>query len=123
PTAACSALTLRAAVSTLAFFVTIPPAPRPALFPYTTLFRSYAGVLGGLTLNGTANLGAANASTNAQLYFQGGSQTLAGTGNVNLDRKSTRMNYSHVASRYAVIRTIDSGIAIQGGSGIVTGYY
>ena len=38
--------------------------------------EAYADVTGGLTLNGTVNLGSASGSTYGQLYFQGTAQTL-----------------------------------------------
>src|SRR5204862_2321958 len=57
-------------------------------------------ITNGLTLNGTATL--TNGSGWAALRFVG-TQTLAGTGTVILrDRKSTRLNSSHVEISYAV---------------------
>src|SRR5437660_6292301 len=55
--------------------------PRSTLFPYTTLFRSFAG-----TARGEGARGVDQPST-----------VLSG-----LDRKSTRLNSSHVAISYAV---------------------
>src|SRR5690242_21552909 len=58
--------------------------PRSTLFPYTTLFRSLAGI---------AAFAAAPAAA----------QTLAITGGrVVIDRKSTRLNSSHMSISYAV---------------------
>src|SRR5437870_11472106 len=60
------------------FFILLPPPPRSTLFPYTTLFRSCAH----------------------------GGKCSAGGGphqaNDCIDRKSTRLNSSHVAISYAV---------------------
>src|SRR5256885_10276608 len=66
--------------------------PRSTLFPYTTLFRSVAFTLKGGT-QGTPNVGAA--SCTAGIY----------TGTVTsptADRKSTRLNSSHLVISYAV---------------------
>src|SRR5439155_12039956 len=62
----------------------IPLAPRSALFPYTTLFRSLARFL---------------ARSFALWRFPA---FLPLSGRVAGDRKSTRLNSSHVASSYAV---------------------
>src|SRR5690606_40860311 len=79
------------------FFLMIPRPPRSTLFPYTTLFRSYAisgfryGFLGEAdspVLIGSIVLLAINAGLSALCYF--------------LDRKSTRLNSSHVKISYAV---------------------
>src|SRR5690625_5657192 len=56
--------------------------PTSTLFPYTTLFRSQAGVLG--ELDGVA------------------ADRAGSTGDRDRDRKSTRLNSSHVAISYAV---------------------
>src|SRR5437868_9500932 len=65
-----------------------PRPPRSTLFPYTTLFRS----------NETAKLQSirAHAEANGVLDLQ----TLSG--NAARDRKSTRLNSSHVSISYAV---------------------
>src|SRR5690625_5330488 len=69
----------------------LPPPPRSTLFPYTTLFRSNKGARrhprGGLAGDGTS------LTTRA-----GEPITTAPAG----DRKSTRLNSSHVAISYAV---------------------
>src|SRR5215813_15183859 len=67
------------------FFLMIRRPPRSTLFPYTTLFRSSPS---------KANTGSTNASTasrNGSLRRQLGE-----------DRKSTRLNSSHVRISYAV---------------------
>src|SRR5256885_3649335 len=81
--------------------------PRSTLFPYTTLFRSWR-IDAFTNGNGAAAAGIYNFS-NAQTglpYTQG--QSLSG-GNVGLpyasfllDRKSTRLNSSHLVISYAV---------------------
>src|SRR6266496_82013 len=69
------------------FFLVIRSPPRSTLFPYTTLFRS-AGVPGpGPDRHLAPELEAA--------------EGLIGTGEL-LDRKSTRLNSSHVEISYAV---------------------
>src|SRR3989442_2050354 len=65
--------------------------PRSTLFPYTTLFRSPVHGARGVRIPG--NLA-------ADLEWQGRSQSTAGAGA--LDRKSTRLNSSHVRISYAV---------------------
>src|SRR5205814_6695605 len=57
--------------------------PRPTLFPYTTLFRSAAPVLGTPSTANAASMHPAPASMLA-------------------DRKSTRLNSSHLGISYAV---------------------
>src|SRR5256885_8183713 len=72
----------------LFFFLMIRRPPRSTLFPYTTLFRSLAGGafgLGGLVL-ALAEFGGAD-------FAHGG---------VARDRKSTRLNSSHLVISYAV---------------------
>src|SRR5437870_11375283 len=66
------------------FFLLIPRPPRSTLFPYTTLFRSCASEVDGLR--------AARGVI--------GDGDCSGTGP--RDRKSTRLNSSHVAISYAV---------------------
>src|SRR5207253_8832033 len=92
------------------FFTTARPRPpRPTLFPYTTLFRSIT--TGARDLAGNAL--AANfvwsfitaATPGGQVPVTFGAATtfvvLAGS-TVTKDRKSTRLNSSHVAISYAV---------------------
>src|SRR5690349_23296404 len=66
------------------FFLMIRPPPRSTLFPYTTLFRS-------LLPGHTPNAGSAAPSTTAAACWPGAT-----------DRKSTRLNSSHVEISYAV---------------------
>src|SRR5690625_6865520 len=65
--------------------------PRSTLFPYTTLFRSGPHVSSDLATDRTPAGGATTADTSA-------APTPAGV----RDRKSTRLNSSHVAISYAV---------------------
>src|SRR5437899_7707181 len=80
----------------------MPPAPRPTLFPYTTLFRSYFVELlrhGGearaqrLTV---AHDGAA-VESRARVF-----RRRLDDGGQREDRKSTRLNSSHLGISYAV---------------------
>src|SRR5205814_2605453 len=72
------------------------PPPRSTLFPYTTLFRSY-----GRSPRGQRALAKLprNTPPNTTLI---GSCSLAGMGGVLRDRKSTRLNSSHLGISYAV---------------------
>src|SRR5690606_40198992 len=99
-------------------FLFIPPPPRPTLFPYTTLFRSYwvhaahqlAGT--GITLEKLAPGQPNHIDWLATQLAEGDS--VAVDGNVLSiaeqdrlldafeDRKSTRLNSSHVKISYAV---------------------
>src|SRR5437660_9331937 len=91
----------------------IPPPPTSTLFPYTTLFRSRADVTSNPTLPRTNE----NVQTQIALEHPGvttvsilPSATDAAIKTfdnphwiyVNRDRKSTRLNSSHVAISYAV---------------------
>src|SRR5690554_7135816 len=74
--------------------------PRSTLFPYTTLFRSAAR-------NGSHS--AAQAGRDGQVQptrprgpTSASASTTPTTGNRNVDRKSTRLNSSHVRISYAV---------------------
>src|SRR5690625_7630301 len=75
-------------IYTLVFFfcVMIPPPPRSTLFPYTTLFRSKFGL---------------HQWSNGQMVRPLRPPQSASMGSIP-DRKSTRLNSSHVAISYAV---------------------
>src|SRR5207253_10114388 len=75
------------------FFLLTRPPPRSTLFPYTTLFRSAPVPDGGGA--GYASVVTAEVGGVKQYI------TLLGHGVVG-DRKSTRLNSSHVAISYAV---------------------
>src|SRR5690625_6490007 len=78
-------------VRMLSFFLMIPPPPRSTLFPYTTLFRSRdRHRCEGRGLRLARRVRPAGAGS--------GLLHLRGRG----DRKSTRLNSSHVAISYAV---------------------
>src|SRR5690242_21504567 len=66
--------------------------PRSTLFPYTTLFRSILGIV--KDSSGAAVAGAAVSVTNVET-----NQARTGTTE---DRKSTRLNSSHMSISYAV---------------------
>src|SRR5437660_7748098 len=68
------------------FFLMIPPPPKTTLFPYTTLFRSPKKCSG------------KNARTGRTII----PVTAPVTYKLTTDRKSTRLNSSHVAISYAV---------------------
>src|SRR5258705_4635717 len=83
------------------FFLMIRRPPRSTLFPYTTLFRSGVADLQVQNLTTGTFVPAANIS----LAFVGGTArfTFVGlAGNVLSDRKSTRLNSSHLGISYAV---------------------
>src|SRR6266702_7566706 len=65
------------------FFLMIRRPPRPTLFPYTTLFRSRAG-------------------TDTIVFVGRPNVTDISDRRAQRDRKSTRLNSSHVAISYAV---------------------
>src|SRR5437870_7896473 len=72
----------------LLFFLLLPRPPRSTLFPYTTLFRS---------------LGVPRRSREGDaLDGAGGDARPASRRYLSRDRKSTRLNSSHVAISYAV---------------------
>src|SRR5690242_21600670 len=73
--------------------------PRSTLFPYTTLFRSRARA-GPLHAPQRAAAGARLAAVTAPILARE-APPLRG-GSVHLDRKSTRLNSSHMSISYAV---------------------
>ncbi len=87
----------------------------------------YAIVTGGLTLNGTIDLGSSNgsSSTAGTLDFEGGNQALTGNGTVvfGSDESSNALFAEGNGSSISVALTIGAGITIQGGSGNVNGVY
>src|SRR5207302_10881557 len=89
----------------LSFFLLLPPLPpRSTLFPYTTLFRSppdTAFILGVILIGPVATLPILrfNSSVASALLTVVMSAAFA-TGPI--DRKSTRLNSSHVKISYAV---------------------
>src|SRR5439155_22751596 len=90
-----------------AFFLTLLRLPRPTLFPYTTLFRSRAGE----HLRPPRLVRRADAHARRAGHLPGGRpaglvlpRAPAGRHLERPDRKSTRLNSSHVAISYAVFR-------------------
>src|SRR5207253_11250214 len=80
------------------FFSLLPPPPTSTLFPYTTLFRSRVRRLfSSLPTIGPTSLIIAPIST-----FRHPLGRCVGISPQTLDRKSTRLNSSHVAISYAV---------------------
>src|SRR5690242_20761255 len=86
--------------------------PRSTLFPYTTLFRSGTSISSGGIIQDSAassglGTGAVTISSGGELLLNGASLSstntisVAGTG-VSRDRKSTRLNSSHMSISYAV---------------------
>src|SRR3712207_7974853 len=73
--------------------------PRSTLFPYTTLFRSYAVVLRTQEVGIRLALGARPGHV---LRLIVGDGVRVAAGGVAIDRKSTRLNSSHANISYAV---------------------
>src|SRR5207249_8864821 len=81
----------------------IPRHPSSPLFPYTTLFRSLVGATVQLTT--TLKDAAGNVLSGRSVTWASGTPAVAtesSTGLVTGDRKSTRLNSSHVSISYAV---------------------
>src|SRR5256885_9606814 len=87
--------------------------PRSTLFPYTTLFRSRAFTAGGhinagniagdaSLRSGGGHIRAGQIGGRADLETEGGNITVGQAGNFVRDRKSTRLNSSHLVISYAV---------------------
>src|SRR5699024_12796394 len=74
-------------------FFRLPRPPRSTLFPYTTLFRSFLQ-------NSEGGLG--NNTGIFHLPFHGNLHGLGAPIQLTRDRKSTRLNSSHVSISYAV---------------------
>src|SRR5438477_9602989 len=93
----------------------LPPPPTSTLFPYTTLFRSWTRLIGKnalFTLGGyvrqdryhyypSAN-SFADLTPGLQFQTVGQSRRLTNAGGRAEDRKSTRLNSSHMSISYAV---------------------
>src|SRR5439155_25126432 len=91
-------------------FLLVPPSPPSTLFPYTTLFRSdryELTMLGSALRDGTAQRRCVFEVFARRLPDGRRYGVVAGTARLlealaELDRKSTRLNSSHVAISYAV---------------------
>src|SRR5690349_21965388 len=73
----------------------IRPPPRSTLFPYTTLFRSRRS-------RRAADVHEQDGRSGAARDAEAGPPAAAATGRAGADRKSTRLNSSHVEISYAV---------------------
>src|SRR5436309_12297899 len=82
------------------FFLMIRRPPRSTLFPYTTLFRSNATRSIAYAEVAAPNYSAWGGVT-GQALVQGYVRA-NGNGSLTIDRKSTRLNSSHVKISYAV---------------------
>src|SRR5256885_9222053 len=89
------------------FFLMIRRPPRSTLFPYTTLFRSYSDVH--CSLRETLSLSSPWSCACDHAFDCSASEVSAGLkkGNLHIaiqqvDRKSTRLNSSHLVISYAV---------------------
>src|SRR5437868_11245151 len=91
----------------------LPPAPRPTLFPYTTLFRSTVpAVVAGLALaldrfgtmpwDAVSEPAIALAEMGVPVTAELKQQLDGWAKRADADRKSTRLNSSHVSTSYAV---------------------
>src|SRR5207249_11700238 len=79
----------------LLFSLMLPPPPRSTLFPYTTLFRS--------RFEKSLSSGKVSLFFSANSFCEGVKSSLMPNTSVSLpDRKSTRLNSSHVSISYAV---------------------
>src|SRR5690606_41595434 len=91
-----------------AFFLLIrPPPPRSTLFPYTTLFRSYQRTLIMEKVRAKKHLGQHFLTDENIAQKIADSLTFDGYNHIleigpGIDRKSTRLNSSHVKISYAV---------------------
>src|SRR5207253_11240495 len=74
--------------------------PRPTLFPYTTLFRSMSRLMASLSPEQRAELRALAEEMLGDMDLAFEVDRLASS--LSGDRKSTRLNSSHVAMSYAV---------------------
>src|SRR5439155_19245037 len=84
-------------------FSLIPTPPRSTLFPYTTLFRSMNAAMG-TRIGDNGGTGAAATFLRREEFAKAGRPELLVFMDVHedSDRKSTRLNSSHVAISYAV---------------------
>src|SRR5436309_11410533 len=91
-------------MSTLLFlFLMLRRPPRSTLFPYTTLFRSHDGDLRGEVGEEQRLLDRGVAAADYHDFLAAIEESVAGgAGRHAKDRKSTRLNSSHVKISYAV---------------------
>src|SRR5207253_9612853 len=99
----------------MVFLLVSPLPPRPTLFPYTTLFRSQSSIVFSGTVSQLGATSFADVPRSAQTIVVRVDSVLKKPAPVSLtrgdnvtvevkdtDRKSTRLNSSHVANSYAV---------------------
>src|SRR5690606_42119907 len=87
----------------LFFFLMVRPPRRSTLFPYTTLFRSKLAFTGSTRVGELVANAAAKKIIPATLELGGKSANIVfPDANWDKDRKSTRLNSSHVKISYAV---------------------
>src|SRR5690349_22910824 len=80
-----------------------PPPPRSTLFPYTTLFRSSSSNADDIARTPAPPVSTSVPSMSKRMSVGGRRpDELAFGANVSRDRKSTRLNSSHVEISYAV---------------------
>src|SRR5690606_40632383 len=85
------------------FLLMIPPPPRSSLFPYTTLFRSSRlKTIVFVRSTATSAAGAEFAGSSAGSVSSRILKRIVGPPSPRIDRKSTRLNSSHVKISYAV---------------------
>src|SRR5256885_6568023 len=84
------------------FFLMIRRPPRSTLFPYTTLFRSASSVIAMLVLTRPPVRFCVSIVCEAATVISHGSKLAFSTGSHAQDRKSTRLNSSHLVISYAV---------------------
>src|SRR5690242_21585672 len=94
-------------LSSVFFLLMLPRPPRSTLFPYTTLFRSGLSNFGGFTYELLDQSGGPieGLETAAQQLIGAGAKTPGVAGlftQFTADRKSTRLNSSHMSISYAV---------------------
>src|SRR5207302_11273278 len=84
------------------FLLLLPPPPRSTLFPYTTLFRSCRRRGDGRVLGGVGRVARHCRGGRQITRRRGGRRAIALVFGMVGDRKSTRLNSSHVKISYAV---------------------
>src|SRR5699024_12368023 len=99
----CCSFSSRPCTATLLSFLSLrPPPPRSPLFPYTTLFRS-VGPHAPLHVFQCGHLWDAFGGGGGNVPFQSVFiERIPDGGQLHEDRKSTRLNSSHVSISYAV---------------------
>src|SRR5207249_7627538 len=93
-----TAYSSRFLMSFLIFLLPVPPPPRPTLFPYTTLFRSEPAE----RCDAVALADAEDARVDVRRAALEDQVAVRGRRDAHRDRKSTRLNSSHVSTSYAV---------------------